>query len=239
MGKILLLYDTHGRPFWRDAVEKHMEECEHVLFGGDYLDPYQDEEEPVTRKESMKSLDDIIELKRNNMEKVILLLGNHDGHYLYRDFGKSTRYDSSNAFHNKETLVNNKTLFKVAWDKMIKDTRYLFTHAGVCRSWYERHKEDIGELTAENLNKSFNVKDWSEYSRYRGWLGYDVGSPMWSDVRERFGKDGSETEQDIEGIFNVFGHTRLKHKPYISKNWACLDAQKAFIMDDEGNISEV
>ena len=77
MGKILLLYDTHGRPFWRDAVEKHMEECEYVLFGGDYLDPYQDEEESVTIKESMKSLDDIIELKQNNMEKVVLLLGNH------------------------------------------------------------------------------------------------------------------------------------------------------------------
>lgn len=129
-------------------------------------------------------------------------------------------------------------LFKVAWDKMIKDTRYLFTHAGVCRSWYERHKEGIGELTADNLNKSFNVKDWSEYSGYRGWLGYDAGSPMWSDVRERFEKDGSETVQDIEGIFNVFGHTRLNHQPYISKNWACLDAQKAFIMDDDGNISE-
>lgn len=128
-------------------------------------------------------------------------------------------------------------MFDVAWDKVIGDTRYLFTHAGVCRSWYERHKESIGELTAENLNKSFNPSAWSEYSMYRGWGGYDVGSPMWSDIRERFGKGDDETVQDIDGIFNIFGHTRLRGQAYISKNWACLDAQKAFILDEEGKIS--
>lgn len=78
MEKILLIYDTHGRTFWRDAVEKHMSECGHVLFGGDYLDPYPDEENPPSRKDSMKSLDDIIQLKKDNMEKIILLLGNHN-----------------------------------------------------------------------------------------------------------------------------------------------------------------
>lgn len=77
MGKILIIPDVHGRVFWKDACAKHLDECEKVVFLGDYLDPYGDEENAPTRKESMKSLDDIIELKRNNMDKVILLMGNH------------------------------------------------------------------------------------------------------------------------------------------------------------------
>lgn len=240
MGKVLIVPDLHGRSFWREPLKEHFDECEHVVFLGDYLDPYKDEEEEQpTRKDSMNMLDEIIELKRNNMEKVVLLLGNHCAHYLWRDFGKSTRFDMFHCFHNKKTFVSNKAIFKVAWDKVIGDTRYLITHAGVCRSWYERHKKEIGELTAENLNKSFDVKSWSEYSRYRGWLGYDVGSPMWSDIRERFGDDDDETIEDIEGIFNIFGHTRLDHRPYISKNWACIDAQKVFMLDDDGKLSEV
>ena len=238
MRKILIIPDVHGRTFWKEPVKKHLDECEQVVFLGDELDPYPDEDESPTRKQSMDILDEIIELKKDNMDKVTLLIGNHAAHYMWRDFDKSTRYDSSNAWHNKETYLSHKTLFKVAWDKMIGDTRYMFTHAGVTRSWYERHKDRIGELTADNLNASFDVYAWSEYSNYRGWGGYETGSPMWSDIRERFGKDNDETVQDIDGIFNIFGHTRLKGKPYISKNWACLDAQKAFIMDDEGNISE-
>ena len=160
-----------------------------------------------------------------------------DAHYLWKNFGMSTRYDSSNAYHNRETFLNNRELFTVAWDTVIGDKRYLFTHAGVCRSWYERHKEKIGDLTAENLNKSFDVDDWSEYSRFRGWGGYDSGSPMWSDIRERFWADGYDDKEDIDGFFNVFGHTRLK-MPVITDNFACLDCRKAFILNNEGKIIE-
>ena len=48
MTKILILPDIHGRPFWKDAVEKHFDECDKIVFLGDYLDAYPNEE--ITRK---------------------------------------------------------------------------------------------------------------------------------------------------------------------------------------------
>ncbi len=237
MGRILIIPDVHGRTFWKEPVKKYLDECEQIVFLGDELDPYSDEEEKPTRKQSMAILDEIIKLKKENKDKVTLLIGNHAAHYMWRDFGKSSRFDSSNAYHNKETYLSNKTLFKVAWDKMIGDTRYLLTHAGVMRSWYERHKDKIGELTADNLNASFDVDAWSEYSNYRGWGGYNVGSPMWSDVRERL-REGAEEKENFEGIYNIFAHTRLNGKPIIRDKWACIDCRKAFILDEEGNLTE-
>ena len=73
---ILVIPDVHGRPFWKDAVEKHSEDCEKIVFLGDYLDPYP--WEWITRKMTIENFKEIIKYKKDNQEKVVLLLGNHD-----------------------------------------------------------------------------------------------------------------------------------------------------------------
>ena len=39
---IIIIPDLHGREFWRKAVNELPEDA-HVVFLGDYLDPYEDE----------------------------------------------------------------------------------------------------------------------------------------------------------------------------------------------------
>jgi predicted MPP superfamily phosphohydrolase len=78
MTKILILPDIHGRPFWKDAVEKHFDECDKIVFLGDYLDAYPNEE--ITRKQEKNNFSEIISFKEKNADKVVLLLGNHDLH---------------------------------------------------------------------------------------------------------------------------------------------------------------
>ena len=229
---ILIIPDVHGRPFWKDAVEKHFDNCEKIVFLGDYLDPYP--WEWITRKMTIENFKEIIKYKKNNPEKVILLLGNHDLAYYDRNFPYRVRYDSSNAYKIKQNFGKNRSLFQLAYEADL-DKHYLFTHAGVLKSWYERHKELIGDLTVDNLNrlKTFpgGIRALCDVSRERGGFGR-IGSMVWSDIEEK-----SEIE-DFDGIYQVFGHSQQDSQPVITETWACLDCRRAFVLNEEGGFQE-
>ena len=65
---ILIIGDVHGREFWKDAVAKYADECDKIIFLGDYLDPYPWEN--ITRKQAIWNFEDIIKYKEENKEKV-------------------------------------------------------------------------------------------------------------------------------------------------------------------------
>ena len=235
---ILVIPDVHGRSFWREAVNKHGNECDKIIFLGDYCDPYDDED--ITVSDTLNNFEDIIKFARENRDKVVLLLGNHCLHYVNENVGISTRYDEFRASKISKMYNENKDLFSLAAEENIGGKRFLFTHAGVMRSWYERNKKLIGdELTADNINKLLETNEGiltlSEISKFRTYFSsYKSGSPIWSDVRERALSD----DEDVEGIdFQIFGHTMMK-KEHIDKTWACLDCKKAFVINDDGTISE-
>ena len=246
---ILIIGDVHGRPFWKDAVEKHLEECDKVIFLGDYLDEYPDEN--ITRKQSKENFKEIINLKENNRDKVILLLGNHDLHYMHREFTRSSRYSSSNAYNYKQMFLSHESFFKIAHEETINDKKYLFTHAGVMKSWYERNKEVIGELTTDNINKLQGFRNGilslAEGSKYRSWIGEESGSPLWSDVREKIDGEKSmighvianEDSYVKEYDYQIFGHTQLTENPIVTDKWVCIDCRRAFVLNEEGGFQEV
>ena len=66
MSKILIIPDVHGRKFWEDAVETHGEECDKIIFLGDYLDPYN--WEGITRRGAISNFEEIIEYKKAHNE---------------------------------------------------------------------------------------------------------------------------------------------------------------------------
>ena len=67
--KILIIPDVHGRAFWRKPC-KDIDKWDKIVFLGDYVDPYPGEAE---QSDVMGELIDIVELKRQNPDKVILL----------------------------------------------------------------------------------------------------------------------------------------------------------------------
>jgi predicted MPP superfamily phosphohydrolase len=230
---ILIIGDVHGRTFWKDAVERHAEGRDKIVFLGDYLDPYN--WEGITRRGAINNFADIIEYKKAHTDKVILLLGNHDYQYYDSNFRTRSRYDSSHAWSINRLFNNNRGLFQLAYEYE-GDKHYLFTHAGVLKSWYEQHKELIGDLNAENLNKLKGLRQGTEIlmqvSRERGGFGR-IGSIVWSDIAE---KGDSE---DIDGIYQIFGHSQQEERPVITKTWACLDCRKAFILTEDGGFQDV
>lgn len=248
MTKLLIMPDIHSRSFWKEATEKHDQECDKIIFLGDYVDSYQDE--GFTRKQAIRTLEEVIEYKLNNKGKTVLLLGNHCLHYLIKSFPRSTRYDSSNAYKIRELYCQHKHLFKLAHEETINDKKYLFTHAGLMNSWIERNKDIIGEPTVDSLNHLLDnprgISALSEISNYRTWLGEKSGSIVWSDVREKIDMNASNEDNIIPNNdsivdthdYQIFGHTQLSDKPIITDKWACLDCKKAFILDENNTLQE-
>lgn len=71
--KILINPDIHGRIFWKYSIE-HKDEFDKIVFLGDYLDPYS-LNLLETEEDNFK---EIIQFKKDNPDKVVLLLGNHE-----------------------------------------------------------------------------------------------------------------------------------------------------------------
>ena len=72
--KVLVIPDVHGRRFWKKPCE-NIDNYDKVIFLGDYLDPYGFE--GITVDDAIENFKEIIDFKKKNSEKVIMLLGNH------------------------------------------------------------------------------------------------------------------------------------------------------------------
>lgn len=95
--RILVVPDVHGRVFWKEPIKKYLNVVDRVVFLGDYLDPYEDED--GLADDIYQNLMEIIALKQENMEKVVLLKGNHDQHYaseLFEELAGGTRMNQQN-----------------------------------------------------------------------------------------------------------------------------------------------
>lgn len=70
--KTLILGDIHGRPIWRDIIEK--EKPDRVIFLGDYVSTH----DMISSEQQIGELEGILEYKEQNKDTVILLRGNHE-----------------------------------------------------------------------------------------------------------------------------------------------------------------
>ena len=69
--RILVLGDIHGRLIWNDVIKNESPDL--VVFLGDYVSTH----ELISPDQQLSNLEDILNYKENNSEKVILLRGNH------------------------------------------------------------------------------------------------------------------------------------------------------------------
>lgn len=215
MSKYLIVPDVHGRTFWQEA-EELINDVERVIFLGDYLDPYP--HEYITREQAIEQFKEIVQFKKDNSDKVILLLGNHDCAYCY-NFGSASRYDYENEEEIKGIFKDNMSLFRLWY---LGEDDCLFSHAGITRDWLKHSLEcDIKEFLSKS-DKDLVPHLWEVSFTRGGWT--DTGSLIWSDVREG---DREDT------FYQVFGHTQLEQNPIITGKYACLDVRRCFLLDTE------
>ena len=233
---MIIIPDVHGRVFWKEIVKNSEDK---IIFLGDYVDPYPGENISLTG--ALDNLSEIIDYKKSNPSKVILLLGNHDFMYMDSEHNKySCRHDFENEPKITKLLMGNRDLFQMDYSIEVKNKLYIFSHAGILKPWIEKYKNLFGEFpgSLDKINELY--KKWDpefissllEISYYRGgWS--DFGSMIWSDVREHL-------VSCEENVYQIFGHTQLKDKPIIEKHFADLDCRRPFFFDEKtGDIKEI
>lgn len=229
-----LIPDVHGRPFWRDILPYTGKDP--VIFLGDYLDPYP--KEMIFPDDAWEELKKIFELKKKYPEKVTLLLGNHDLHYILPEIGGG-RFDYDHAGRNRAFFLDNLDLFDLTSTWEISGKKYLFSHAGILAGWLLENErliftpafKEIGERLNELLHDGARQRIllWSlaDTSFSRG--GHNIyGSPIWADV-----SDHNPGKFELEDTYQIFGHTWME-KEIITPYWACVDCGKAFLLTDDG-----
>ena len=232
----MIIPDVHGRSFWREPI-KEINNFDKVVFLGDYMDSYPGE---ATYEEAIQGLKDIISLKKEYSDKVILLIGNHDCVYMFDEYCKATsarpRFDYEHYKEVEQVYKENEKLFQIAWDcDNEKYGKILFTHAGVTEQF-----KNVHGLDAEEINKFFleeytsggisNIVGLASISFYRG--GHNsFGSPVWADVREHL-------SNPVADIFQIFGHTYLR-EPIFKEHFAMLDIGNTCYILNENGLSEI
>lgn len=257
----IIFPDIHGRKFWKPIFEKYEGDSNITfIFLGDYLDHYSIENqeyimgvkqkdypwlfEDFTQNQVINNFKDILNSVR---ERDILLIGNHDLHYLPpldKEYG-CRRYNSK-RWKIQKIFYENLDRFKVS--HVIKNPNgkdWLFSHAGFLKEWFEQAKQFYNyDLTIDNVNDLLKTLSGR---RILNMYGYergsrdprDVGSCLWADVSEHF----NSVDNFKEDYYQIFGHT-INYPDYhgfeINDVFAMLDSSKAFYLDTKtGTLSEI
>ena len=125
--KILVIPDVHGCNAWENNVKNNIDNVDKVVFLGDYFDSFNKEEKGLA---ALDNFNNIIELKKNNKDKVDILLGNHDVEN-YLAGTRCSGYQESMYFQYNEVLLKNLDLFDIG----VTYDGWTFSHAGYSSSW--------------------------------------------------------------------------------------------------------
>ena len=197
--KIIAIGDIHGRTIWK-AILIQEADADLYIFIGDYFDTH----ENVTPYQQIENFKDILEFKRKYPNKVILLLGNHDYHYLK---GVQEKYSGFEKFFQMDI---NEVLEPAVASGLVQmcyiHDKYVFTHAGVTNTWCLRNGID-GSKLEESINHAF-MTDLDAFSFAYGpnmsKSGNDVTQPpIWVRLPSLF-------EDAVLGYVYVVGHTTLE-----------------------------
>lgn len=225
MSKILIIPDVHGRSFWHKA-EELIDEVDKVIFLGDYLDPYR--HEGITFDTALEEFNKILEFADKYSDKVVLLIGNHDAHYISTSFMDCSRLNYLQRQDVHELYMQHIDKFNLVWEY----DKWLFSHAGVYADWMDLCQFKLDDLKDFDTFRKNNFPSLACLSFYRG--GYQkVGSCIWADIRE------SINHKLLEGYHHIIGHTQLESKPYKADTITCVDVRRCFILDTEtGEIAD-
>lgn len=192
MSKTIVIGDVHGLKNWKKFLRWNFRGK--VIFLGDYCDPYG----KMPEEELLQNLRDIIAYKKKHMKRVVLLLGNHDMHYITSKVPVSSRFNINMYSPLSQLFYENRSLFQYAY----QDGHTLFTHAGISQAWWDEFFHgDSTQNIADQLN---NVDD--EQLAVLGQVGYARGgNTPWGGI---FWADASEMRHPLSGYHQVIGHTR-------------------------------
>ncbi len=203
--KTIAIGDTHGRDNWKQVLKENLVEVDKIIFIGDYFDTHDD----ISQDQQIENFKEILKFKEDNMNKVVLLIGNHDFHYM-GDFSITySGFEAARAFDIRELLNSalKEGLIQASYLKKDGAIPVLFTHAGVTETWAEAN---IPDWDLDNLSDKINELfinqprkfEFTSGSRYNPYGDEPCQTPIW--VRP----ESLIMDELSDELVQVVGHTQ-------------------------------
>lgn len=239
---MLIVPDIHGRSFWHEPVLRHFSTSleatdaneRKVVFLGDYLDPYP--RDHISTRRALKELEMIIDLKKQQLDDVVLLLGNHDLAYISPDIFTAGRHDDFYEDEAHQLFYQNLSSFNFLHSTIIAGRRYLFSHAGILPEWAQNYHDTTELSEIERVYSRMFEQIPTCHLAALQCVSYLRGG------REKYGSfvwaDAEEFKQAVaSGYYQIFGHTQQMEQPIITDDYACLDCREVFSLGQDGKLS--
>ena len=223
--KVGFIGDDHGRGMWNEFILD--ESIDHWVLMGDLAD--NDPGFIVEDDFIIENIQNAIDFKLKNIDKVTLLIGNHSNSYIHLNdpMCNCSRFRGSIGLELSDLYNLNIDLFQNAWQ--YKDV--IATHAGIQDGWFLNEFEgDLSSNIADQLN---NPKTKAQANSL-----FDVGACRggWADVGGIFWADISELYKPLKGYTQVVGHNRVPDISYYKSTdfgdiyfIDCLGSKKKFL----------
>lgn len=191
----LVLGDTHGRDYWKQIVDK--ENFDRIVFIGDYFDSFD-----ITGGKQVDNFLDIIEYKKTSGKEVILLVGNHDYHYMPGVQETYSGFQHTNCMIIARIIEQNFDHLQMCYQY----NNILMSHAGVTTNWLKNSAYEGEANIADYINNLFYHHPFAFCFTGYDPYGDDITqSPIWvrpkSLLKDAF-KFGKLTQ--------IVGHTGMK-----------------------------
>lgn len=203
--KTVVIGDIHGKSCWRDII-KQQQDADKVVFIGDYFDCF----ENVSTLSQISNFKSIVELKKADPNKYVILIGNHDWHYMANFCGR-TAYSGYQSFSwpdIRDAIESVKQYLQICY---VQD-EFVFSHAGISKSWawknsikldsLEKSVNELFETDPSAFNFASHVQ-WDSYGNHK-----DHG-PLW--IRPK-----ALSDDLLKGYIQCVGHTQTaNYQPFI------------------------
>ena len=220
--KIIFIGDIHGRTIWKAITEK--EQFDLVIFAGDYVSTHED----ISETQQIDNLVEILEYKEANPDKVILLRGNHDMQHLGYEWAQCTGLFKKVRDWMSQEEVKTQFLNDTQWIYVYD--KYLFSHAGVSKTW-------LGNIPLNKVNElpphmGFGFTATSLGDRY----GTSVTQPPTWIRPQALMVDG------LDDYIQIIGHTPVTkiadiYAPAYKKHiWLCDHLPFEYLVIDEQEV---
>ena len=200
--KTLLIGDIHGRPIWKEILERESSDLSRVIFFGDYFDSFD-----ISGIDQIHNFKQIIEFKETTDIEVIMLIGNHDHHYLnvgetYSGYQPALQHDIYSVL--RENMKHLQVVY--SFDDI------LCSHAGISPIWLDQTFGLWSKTTMVNdINEIYHYQPRKFNFSHKGFDPYGDSveqGPLWirpkSLMKSNKGDDGFKKR-----FIQVFGHTQL------------------------------
>lgn len=224
--KTIAIGDTHGQHDW-EKVLKQNPDFDKFIFIGDYFDSFN-----IPAIDQLDNFLQILNFQKQNPDKVVLLIGNHDFHYLPGIKDKCSGFQTNFYYQIQEMLNFAKPYLKMCF----KLDNILFTHAGITKTWLNEQKQFV---ESDDVEEIINQIYTSKPNNFQFTIGPNLSqygddkcqTPIW--VRPK-----SLLRDKIDNFIQVVGHTshdnlRIEDDVYFIDT---LQTSKEYLIIEDGNF---